>query len=313
MPVADDELRRALETVLRRPVRALARRPHPYGSSHAIEDVELTFEDGSALALVFKDTTAPRVAAGAGKPAWLLDPDREAQAYVDVVGPARLGLPQCYGAFAAPGRRWLFLESVDGIPLWQTQGTEAWDAAARWLAALHARGAPAGGGRHLLRYDAAYLHGWLARARALTPPGALDGVAAVWERVVERLVAWPPSVVHGDFHPSNVLVEDAAGTPRIRPVDWDLAGVGPGLLDLAALCSGSWSAAERERIALAYYAALGPARSLPTRADLLEALAHGRLFCAVQWLGWSRGWSPPAEHAHDWLAEATGLAEELAT
>ncbi|MDQ3677240.1 MAG: aminoglycoside phosphotransferase family protein, partial [Actinomycetota bacterium] len=108
----------------------------------------------------------------------------------------------------------------------------------------------------------------------------------------------------------NILVQRPAGSPRIRPVDWELAGVGPGLLDLAALTSGSWSTAERERIGLAYGRALPPALR-PHPADLLDALAHCRLFVAVRWLGWSAEWSPPAEHAHDWLAEATALAREL--
>jgi hypothetical protein len=31
----------------------------------------------------------------------------------------------------------------------------------------------------------------------------------------------------------------------------------------------------------------------------------------VQWLGWSPDWSPPAEHAHDWLGEALHLADKL--
>ena len=32
---------------------------------------------------------------------------------------------------------------------------------------------------------------------------------------------------------------------------------------------------------------------------------------AVQRLGWSDSWSPPEEHAHDWLAEALRAAERL--
>jgi len=31
----------------------------------------------------------------------------------------------------------------------------------------------------------------------------------------------------------------------------------------------------------------------------------------MQWLGWSADWSPPAEHAHDWLGEAIAMAEQL--
>lgn len=310
MPVADAELRGALADVLRRPLRALARSPHPYGSSHAIEQLELEFADGDPLALVFKDVSAPLEHARAAKPAWLLHRDREIAAYLHVLGPAGLDVPACHGAIARGERRWLFLESIDAPPLWQAPDDGAWDAAAAWLARLHAQPLPRASDA-LLRYDAAHLHGWLARATALTPDGALDEVATVWERVVSRLAAWPASVVHGDYHPSNILVQRAGGRPRIRPVDWELAGIGPGLLDLAALTSGAWSAPARERFARAYRAAL-PAGQRPGAGELLDALAHARLFVAVRWLGWSADWTAPAEHAHDWLADATALARELA-
>ena len=306
MPVGDAELRDELTTVLRRPVRSLGRRPHPYGSSHAIEDVEVTFEHGAPLRLVLKEVSAP----GAAKPARLLDPDREIEAYVRVLSPAGLDVPEYHGVIARSDRRWLALETVEGAPLWQVGDLGAWEAAARWLAGLHALPVPQRCA-HMLRYDATHLDGWLARAVAEVPRGALDDVSGVWERVVARVAAWPHGIVHGDYHPSNVLVARTGLDPRIRPVDWELAGIGPGLLDLAALTSGSWSAADRERIAVAYQRAL-PAAARSSCTDLLDALAHCRLLHAVQWLGWSRDWTPPAEHAHDWLAEATALAAELA-
>ncbi|HWI09321.1 MAG TPA: aminoglycoside phosphotransferase family protein [Solirubrobacteraceae bacterium] len=311
MPVGDATLRAALQDALQRPVRTLTRRAHLYGSSHAIEDVAVTFDDGPPLALVLKDVSAPGPHAQAAKPLSLRDPDRELQAYVDVLGPAGLDVPVCYGALAEAGRRWLILEAVDGVPLWQLAEDAIWDETARWLAGLHGHPAPSRSLR-LLRYDVPCFRNALARAVALTPTGALDGVADIWERVVARLTAWPRSIVHGDFYPSNILVQRrAAATPRIRPVDWELAGTGPGLLDLAALTAGSWSAAERERLTLTYGRAL-PAALRPAPADLLDALAHCRLFVAVQWLGWSRDWTAPPEHAHDWLGEATALAWELA-
>ena len=309
MPVADADLRDALQDVLRRPVRALERRPHPYGSSHAIEDVGVTFADGGPLQLVFKDVSGLTAEARGAKPAPLLDPDREIEAYVRVLPAAGLDVPACYGAVVRGRRRWLFLEPVDGVPLWQCDDPAAWEAAARWLAGLHARALPQGSA-HLLRYDAAWLRGWLRRAQAQVPAGALDEVGAVWERVVARVAAWPRAIVHGDFHPSNLLVATTGGAARVRPVDWELAGIGPGVLDLAALTSGSWSAGERERIAVAYHRALPPA-ARSSCADLLDALAHGRLLLAVQWLGWSQDWAPPPEHARDWLSEATALAREL--
>lgn len=312
MPVADADLRAALEGVLGRPIGALAREPNAYCSSFAVEDVQVTL-DGEPLALVFKDLSASALApaASAAKPLELLDPAREIEAYLDVLGPAGLDVPGCLGAVNDPGaeRWWLFLEAVDGVPLWQVGDPGAWDEAARWLARLHSHAAPPRPGR-LLDYDAAHFRGWIDRAVQLTPGGELDAVAARWEHVVDRVCAWPRSVVHGEFYPSNLLVREGPGGPRVVPVDWEMAGTGPGLLDLAALTSGRWTAAERKRLARAYREAL-PSNARPDADDLLDALAHCRLLIAAQWLGWSRDWSPPAEHAHDWLTEALILAEEI--
>ncbi len=44
---------------------------------------------------------------------------------------------------------------------------------------------------------------------------------------------------------------------------------------------------------------------------LLENLDYCHLHLAVLWLGWSAEWSPPQNHAHDWLAEALRLADKL--
>jgi hypothetical protein len=313
MPVSDAHLRSELERALGRTVQSLRRHPGAYASSHAIEELEVGFDAGEPLRVVFKDLTACALtpAARLAKPTSLLDPPRELAAYRDVLGPGGIDAPTCYAAVADPhaDRYWLLLEAIEGSPLWQLGEPAVWEQAARWLADLHGRGLPARRSR-LLRYDADYLRPWAQSAAAFTPGPALDELVACWEQVVERLADWPQTFVHGEFYPANILVQQTALGPRIRPIDWEMAGIGPGLLDIAALTSGRWTAAQRERLALAYYDALSPSRR-PALDDFLDALKHCRLYVAVQWLGWSEHWSPPVGHAHDWLTDAVALADEL--
>ena len=268
-----------------------------YRSTYPIREVA-AIVDGRPRRALFKDLSA-----AGSKPDFLHDPLREIAAYVDVLGPGKVDAPACYAATPHPPG--LLLELVDGEPLWQVGDLRVWEQAARWLAELHGRRLERRAAR-LPRYDAGYFRAWLPRARAFAPDARLDALVSSYERVVERLVSWPQVFVHGEFYPSNVLVEDG----RIRPVDWEMAGVGPGLLDLAALATG-WAEESRERLAHAYFEACAPPLHGGGWGDVLDILEHCRLHLAVQWLGWSRDWSPPPEHAQDWLAEAGEAAARL--
>jgi len=65
------------------------------------------------------------------------------------------------------------------------------------------------------------------------------------------------------------------------------------------------------------FAFAGLRRKLPqlSRRDWLVlgalGLAGGGPHLALQWLGWSADWTPPPEHARDWLVEALAAAERL--
>jgi aminoglycoside phosphotransferase (APT) family kinase protein len=188
---------------------------------------------------------------------------------------------------------------------------------------MHARFAGADLGRadrHLIRYDARFYAMWMERALGFARKPetgwddrtreAVERLAARYDPVIERLSSFPATFIHGEFYPSNVLIQQTASGSRVCPIDWEMAAVGPGLVDLAALTIGKWTEQERHALALAYLSADGP-RDGSDAEDLLEALALFRLHLAVQWLGWEPSWSPPAEHRHDWLGEAQRAVEEL--
>ena len=90
-----------------------------------------------------------------------------------------------------------------------------------------------------------------------------------------------------------------------------MAAIGPGLIDLAALVGG-WDPPERGRLVAAYLSGLPEGDAARLASDTLSAdLSRCRLHLALQWLGWSPDWRPPPEHAHDWIGEASMLAQEL--
>jgi len=330
-PQADSELRDGLERALGcvglEPLGPIERRPSPYRTSFPIEELRVELTGRGPVRLGFKQLDRERLdqEAQLAKPAFLHDPEREPAVYRSLLPQAPAGPPEFFGAVLERSRHWLFFEWVEGRELFQVGERGLWEEAARWLARFHAALAPQldrhrAEGR-LIDHDAAFYRGWIERAERFTAERG-DGSAATvaWlrerhEPVVDALLALPRTVLHGEFYASNVLVasaSDSVPTPlgkksdaRVAPVDWELAAVGPGLSDLAALVSG-WPAADREALAGAY--ASEPATPSFTARDLDFA----RLQVAIQWLGWAPpAWQPPDEKRHDWLAEATQLAEEL--
>lgn len=313
-----------------RRVTKLTRRPSHYRSSFPLEELEVRLEDGLQLSLIFKDFSFQSLPESVrrAKPEFAYNPFREIEVYRTILVGQRLGTATCYGALvdAAADRYWLFLEKAPGLELYKVGQMAAWQQAARWLAALHSRFAGQTESlvceSHLLRYDREFYWRWMRRAESIqraakqtaswTDQRGFEYLAKPYGQVVERLTELPVTLIHGEFYASNVLVQGTGDSVRVCPIDWEMAAIGTGLIDLAALTAGKWSDEERATLALAYYDELARSgwSAMPLR-ELMEALDYCRLHLAVQWLGWSADWTPPPEHRQDWLADARRLIAKL--
>jgi aminoglycoside phosphotransferase (APT) family kinase protein len=325
-PPSDVELIEALrEHRDGRDIVGLSRHPYRYATSSPLEEIRVQVAGGSDLRLILKDLARGRLLADAraAKPPFLHDPRRELETYRRILAPSGIGA-RCLAAVADddPPRHWLLIEKVPGVELWQVGELSVWEEVAAWLGGLHARFA----GRldelraanpYLLENSESWFRSWRERAggvlarstdrRASGLQAALKG----YDEVIESLAALPRTFIHGELYPSNVLVLRGQGSARVCPVDWEMAAIGPGLIDLAALVGG-WSAPERWRLVAAYRGALAEAGAPAPSSEALAAdLSRCRLHLALQWLGWSSEWRPPREHAHDWLGEALTLVQEL--
>lgn len=325
------ELERALEARLRpdRRIVTIDRRPSQFRTSFPIEELDVSLSDGATWRIVFKDLGRETLsdAAQKAKPGFLFDPAREIETYRHRLSNAALGTPDYYGSALdrERGRYWLFVENVRGAALWQIGDFALWREAARWLATLHGRFSQrldaALPEASLLRYDEDLYRVWIQRAQkfAAEKPRrdplrvGVEWLAARYDRVVERLASLPSTFIHGEFYPSNIIVREGLREDCICPLDWELAAIGPGLIDLAALTSGKLPEGEKIAMAAAYWAATASSRSTATgdedeRESILDCC---RLHLAVQWLGWAPDWRPPRKQRQDWLGEALRLAERL--
>ena len=286
------------------------RRRSPYSTSFPIDDVTVALPEGGTRRLVFKDLrpSAMLPEARGNRPSFLWDAFREVAMYREVLAGAGLGTAVCHEATFDPetGDASLLLEKVDGVELWQIGDKTVWRNVAAWLARMHERLRPwtATGAVPLIRYDRAHYEGWQDRASRFARDGGvrLGEVLDRYPLVVDALLDLPPTLIHGEFFPSNVLI----GPGRVCPVDWEMAAVGPALVDLAALASG-WD--DGERIALA--AAYATAAELD-RAAVLRGLDLCLVYVSVRTLGWAERWRPPPEHVQDWVGLAAAALERLA-
>jgi thiamine kinase-like enzyme len=113
--------------------------------------------------------------------------------------------------------------------------------------------------------------------------------------------------VHGDAFPANVVL---GAQDRICFVDWELAGAGLGLHDLAALTAGSWTDSEREAMLEAYATGLKDSRAT-WGSDVARLLLACRILVAVEMIGAMRDWEPPSHQYWDWPTELARLADDL--
>jgi hypothetical protein len=274
-------------------------------SSHPVERLRVRLDDGSRHRVVFKRlTNEARSQKGGSR--------REILVYRHLLAGDRFGTPKVYASVfdEARGRFWLFLEDVGYDTL--THGDrEEWDAAVRLLAEIH--GAYLGRTAELRRlnclaeHDGDYYRLICADARRnvvlagnCRALARFDALMRPFGRLVDNLIRQPRTLVHGDIFPRNFAIEPG---PRIRPIDWEWAGIGSPFFDLSRLLDG-WGSdipsfiemylAGLERCALVSVARPFAFRAF-TECEVVNALWH---------LGWS------VERCQD-ESDVNGLLDEI--
>lgn len=298
----------------------IQRQRSAYSTSAPLDEVTVQLRDGCQLELMAKrlGRDALLEAARRVKPEFVCTASREPIVYAHLSG--EVGPPQCWGVVEEPEGPLLVLERVPGLALRHVGELAFWEEAAEWLAGFHDRWSDVGGlgrelsptlERHLLRYDHSHHALLLERAGRFAAVTGESLPAVVIEQhayALQVLGELPTSLVHGEFYASNVIIDPATSPPRVAALDWEMAGIGCPLLDLAALVSGEWEPSSRRIIIEAYR------RASPLGLSIQEcewAVTAAELLISVQWLGWATGWLPPEDLRVDWTTNATMKATAL--
>jgi aminoglycoside phosphotransferase (APT) family kinase protein len=282
---------RVLATALgpERRVRAVHTHPSPLAGVWPADAVSVELECGGTVALWVK-----RLSAEGDQHPDKAVPDREPRAYAELLSEPGLPVPRWYGCAPDPhtGERLLILEHVRDWDL-RYQDLDTWEVAIRALGRLHARFADRGSDLRrlgfLLRLDGGYVQRWAhrgVRARARPEPALARRLKARlvdYGEVASLIGRQPPTLVHNDLAPKNVVADTAHDPPRICFIDWETAGFGCGGLDLVHLLHGLAPAAE-ERLIDVYASEAGDLLAgRERRCRLLTACrAHKTVFRLAQ-------------------------------
>jgi hypothetical protein len=196
----------------RQAVEILDRRVHSEASTFPIEVVTCRIATGERLELLCK-YSANREHDGHGHRGGVV---YEASVYRDVLRGCGLSVPRFRGSYEDPtsGWTWLVMDYLEGALT--ADSPTGVVRAAEWIGRFHAAwdGSAEGPVALPLRvYERTYYQGWARRTVDFVGPhiGELPWLPALSERfgeIAAALLESPQTVIHGEYYPLNVLVDD---------------------------------------------------------------------------------------------------------
>ncbi len=173
--------------------------------------------------------------------------DREAGVYRDLLKSTQLGTAKFYGVHESnrDGRTLLLLEFVQGKRLKWIREQETWLAVAKWLAQMHHYFSHRQDELHtvasLYRHDSNFYWNWAYRATesaskvSAKARSVMECILMHYDKIADPLSNALPTLLHGEFYCTNILVSYEDQGIRICPFDWETSAIGCGALDLTYL------------------------------------------------------------------------------
>ena len=317
-------LRRCVGEVLRdrfaagASLHSIEARASEHRGHHASHILTATLTDGRKLMLFLKDYGSFRFE----REDMSERRTRELLTYRSLLTNVDLGTPAYYGSVwdEPDGPFWLLLEFVEGTSL-RYSDYEHWVSAAAWLGRLHGfffrqqqwiRSLEFLERRdevHFVRaadlVEACVVARSGAAARRLAPTMRRFRDAAT------LMAAGPHSLQHGSYRASQIVVDHREDPPRIRPVDWERAGVGCAFYDLAFLADGFKGPRLRQILGSYRSEATSWGLPVPDLEELGRLVDLFRLYWAMRRLTKHSGPSAPETVFNRLLDSAEDVAEAV--
>jgi thiamine kinase-like enzyme len=304
-------LQETLQQAMKRPVivQEFTHKPSPFATLFPADILKIKLQDGRKLSLFLKHLGDEQ-----SQHPEKQRRDREIRIYEKLFTGDNLPVVKFFGSRwnETTNRFEVFLEYIDDWNL-KYHSLEHWFTAARRLAHLHAHFATITNkllaSDFLLRFDANYFNEWANKALSEVASQSYDLAAKLktivqnYDRVIDLLLQQPITLVHNDPSPKNVIADRSSNPARICFVDWEMAGIGCGLLDLVHLKYGLDGGSDQE-MRNAYCSELAGTDLLPaTQAGLDRLFAACELHKTIYRLAFSTKWQLPFEKVARWVDE----------
>lgn len=219
----------------------------------------------------------------------------EANVYRELLSRLDISTARLYGIYRNPDgiNTWMAMEYLEeGTRLIHAIDPEGMVKAARWMGRFHALCSarvddPALS--FMKRYRPDYYRGWVNRTQQLVRQAGVDSgwlqvLCSRIDEVIEVLCNAPPTIIHGEYYPKNILLQHGL----IYPVDWESAAIGNGMVDIAMLTEG-WAQDTVQELVHEYQRSRWP-EGAPH--DLVTSLHAARIYVQFRWLGDSQARLP---------------------
>ena len=312
--VDERALKSTVQTILKNEYRAsarvasLERKPCEFATLFPADILSVNLEGGDKIRLFLK-----HVGYEESSHPDKLGPQRETQIYLKLFQGTSLPVPKVYGCHPnrLSHRHEMFLEYLDGWTL-QYHDLEHWFSAATRLADLHLHfECEELDSRDFLNsFNQEYFTFWAHRAvtvvscRAPKLANRLERIVVDYDKIAKLLSNQPSTLVHNDLAPKNVIADTSVDPARIYFIDWEMAGVGCGLLDLVHLKYGL-DEENDQRMLRTYLRALEGSMLLPSTAQELDQVLFAcELHKSIYRLGHIDEWGVPDERVAEFIGES---------
>jgi aminoglycoside phosphotransferase (APT) family kinase protein len=290
-----------------RAITEIRRAPFPHIGSYQCERVFVALANGERMELFLKDYGQTRQS----KDQPIKRRIRELRVYGELLDGAGLGTPTLFGIMHDEhgDQCYLLLELVNAEVVEQVDARNGYDVV-RWLAHMQAQflncAHKLGQADYLIQHDARYYEAKAAAAEhdAVTvAPRCAPEVRTITARYADSIASFceaPGSLVHGGFIPWHIFVDRGVEPRRVCVVDWELAGFGSTLYDLAIFVDDAPPALRTDLCKVYRDAARLEGVPVADFDELMTSVNAFRLHRVVDWLSRAveKGYTP---EKIDWL------------